>query len=236
METMSESDASFSQVNRVAYDNNVALFANVTYGRSDERNLVDEYFTNRQGTLLVGGIGGGRTIPPLLERGFKITGVDIAPGMIEECKRKFGNKIELHVMDIQHTKFADGTFDYIFLPFHTLCYTDDVWETAREMYRILKPNGVLITSVMNNWYLRDVPRLGFLRGRRRLTSMAKNSPDTLWTYHFSMSDVRAFKKIFRKAKAFGRIGAGKLQNSNWKDRLLAMFPFLDKSLYFVCTK
>jgi SAM-dependent methyltransferase len=233
---MRQSDVRFSEHNREAYDRNVALFANATYGRSDERNLIDKYFTNHHGSLMVGGIGGGRTIPPLLERGFKITGVDITPGMIEECRRKFGNRIDLHVMDIQHTTFPDASFDYIFLPFHTLGYVDDVWETTREMHRLLKPNGVLIASVINNWYVRNLGTLGFLRGRRRLQTMGKTSPDVLWAYHFSMTDSRALKKIFRKVEAYGRVSAQKLKDPNWKDRVLAGLPFLDKSLYFVCTK
>lgn len=72
-------------------DHNTRYFADnakhydVTYWRSDERNITDHFFP-KPGSLLIAGVGRGRTVSPLSKH--QITGIDIVPEMIEGAKKQ----------------------------------------------------------------------------------------------------------------------------------------------------
>src|SRR6185369_12962799 len=77
----------------------------VTYFRGDERNITDHFF-KKPGSLLIAGVGRGRTVPHLSQH--TITGIDIVPEMIEGAKQYKG---DFRVMDMSNLTFPDGTFD-----------------------------------------------------------------------------------------------------------------------------
>ena len=222
----------FSQHNKEMFDKHVNFFADADYWRSDEENAV-KFF--KPGKLLVGGIGGGRTVAPLLKHGFEIIGLDIAPEMVAACKRRFPD-LDVRVGDLQKTEFADETFDSIFLPFHTICYVDDLDATLREMKRILKPGGTMVFTMINRWFAKSILDGSAFAPKRHDTVFGKESSDTMTTLHGSFLDVYALRRIFGSAHVRGRIYLQRLKEPNWKDRLFALFPFFDKSLYFFVTK
>lgn len=202
------------------------------YWRLDEEGAVKFL---KHGKLLIGGVGAGRTIGPLLEKKFSITAVDISPEMVNKCKERWP-QVDVSIMDLQKTSFADETFDSIFLPFHTIAYVDDLDATLFEMKRILKPHGTLVFSVPNYWYIQSILHGNIFKGKRHLTTITRNAEDTLSTIFMSMSDARHLRKIFPFAQARGRVSLQHLKEPNWKDRILQAMPFVDKSLYFFCRK
>ncbi len=222
----------FSEHNREMFNKHVRLFAHADYWRSDEEHAV-EFF--KPGKLLIGGIGGGRTVAPLLKHGFQITGLDISPEMVAACKKRYPD-LDVRLGDLQQTEFADETFDSIFLPFHTICYVDDLEVTLREMRRILKPGGTLVFTMVNQWYFKSILNGTACKPRRHAEHFGKESPDEVATIHAWMFDVLRFRKIFPDARVSGRVKLQRLTHPNWKDRMFALLPFFDKSLYFFLKK
>lgn len=222
----------FSDINRKMFDKHVDFFAEAEYWRSDEENAISYL---KPGKLLVGGIGGGRTVAPLHKHGFQITGLDISPEMVTACKKRYPD-LDVRVGDLQKTEFADETFDSIFLPFHTICYVDDLEKTLFEMKRILKPGGTMVFTMVNRWFINSILNATAFKPKRHGENFGKASSDELSTIHASMSDVRLLRKIFGRAEVKGRVSLQRLKQPNWKDRILGAVPFVDKSLYFFVTK
>jgi len=217
-----------SQQNKMVFSKNVASFE-ADYWRQDEEQAVKFL---KPGKLLIGGVGAGRTIPHLQKKGFiDITAIDISPEMVKKSKERWP-KIDVSEMDLQKTSFSDNTFDSIFLPFHTLAYVDDLYMTLEEMGRILKPEGTLLFSIPNYWYIRSILHGDIFKGGRHSTTVTRNNKNSLSTIFMSMIDVWRVRKIFPFVKVRGRVSLQHLKNPNWKDRVLEKIPFIDKSLYF----
>lgn len=104
------------------------------------------------------------------------------------------------------------------------------------MSRILKPRGTLLFSIPNYWFINSILHGDILKGKRHFTSIKKGAGDTLSTIHLSMSDRRRVGKVFPYVKVRGRVALQHLNKPNWKDKVLALVPFIDKTLYFFCRK
>ena len=92
------------------------------------------------------GTGAGFFAAILSRLGYKVTGVDMSPKMIDNAK-KLLNELELDaeffVMDAQKLNFDDATFDAVVT--RNLTWTlPDVMAAYREWNRVLKVGGVLI--------------------------------------------------------------------------------------------
>src|SRR5665213_4514470 len=93
--------------NREYFRRHVPVYASATYWRDDEDVLTRRYFTDSHASLLVLGCGGGRVLPPLVKRGFKITAIDIEPEMVAAAKTKCGdNGIQFSTQDAAHLDFS----------------------------------------------------------------------------------------------------------------------------------
>jgi SAM-dependent methyltransferase len=58
------------------------------------------------------GCGTGKSIAPLLERGYRVTGCDPSPPMLAVARRKLGPGVPLHVAAVDRLPVL-GTFDYV---------------------------------------------------------------------------------------------------------------------------
>ena len=90
-----------SRQNEMVFSKNVAIFEE-NYWRLDEQSAVKFL---KPGRLLIGGVGAGRTIGYLLNRGFEIVAVDISPEMVKKCKERWPH-VDVFVMDLQKNVFV----------------------------------------------------------------------------------------------------------------------------------
>lgn len=80
-------------------------------------------------------------------KGAKVTGIDLAQGMIEKAKtnQKTFRKINYQVADVDQLPFAENSFDLIYSNL-TIQWVPDLKHTFAELNRVLKPGGLLIFS------------------------------------------------------------------------------------------
>jgi ubiquinone/menaquinone biosynthesis C-methylase UbiE len=87
---------------------------------------------------------------PLVLPGRMLTGLDLAPGMVELAREKARSRgihnASFGEGDAENLPFPDGSFDVV-LCNHGLVHTTDREKALREMHRVLKRNGRLALSV-----------------------------------------------------------------------------------------
>ena len=76
-----------------------------------------------------------------------VTGIDLAPEMLEQAQRKVGREGWRHVrlaqMNALDLKFSDAEFDYV-TAFHVVSVVPDHVGLMKEMSRVCKPGGTLV--------------------------------------------------------------------------------------------
>jgi malonyl-CoA O-methyltransferase len=79
----------------------------------------------------------------------KVSGIDIAPGMIEQAKKsqKLFNKIDYQLADADQLPFESNSFDLVFSSL-TIQWLPDLKQTFAELHRVLKPGGLLLFSTL----------------------------------------------------------------------------------------
>lgn len=81
----------------------------------------------------------------------KVIGVDLSDGMLGKAREKalargLASKVEFRAMDAEQLQFADATFDVVVSMF-ALHHFPDPARALAEMYRVLRPGGVLSIGV-----------------------------------------------------------------------------------------
>jgi SAM-dependent methyltransferase len=98
------------------------------------------------------GVGAGRTTRYLASISAQYVGIDIAPEMIRECKRKFPS-LDIRVMNAADLEdFRDSVFDAVVFSGNGIDYLypdEERWRCLREVFRVLRPEGLFILSVHN---------------------------------------------------------------------------------------
>lgn len=93
--------------------------------------------------------GTGLSFVTMLERGWKVTGCDISPAMLEIAKEKFGDRAELFVADMRELPEI-GEFDLIWAvndPLNYLLSIEEFEATLEGMRRNLAPAGIALFDI-----------------------------------------------------------------------------------------
>jgi demethylmenaquinone methyltransferase/2-methoxy-6-polyprenyl-1,4-benzoquinol methylase len=166
-----------------------------------------EALSNLRGKVLEVGVGTGRNLK-YYPAGCRIIGIDKSEGMLQKAKEKaeYMKNITLYPMDAEQLEFPDNSFDYVVTTF-ALCTIPDPVKALKEMRRVLKPSGKLISIEHVH---SDYPFIGliehlinpvtfFLLGDHATRHTVKNIEKAGFT--IKETKKLAFKDVFRKIRA-----------------------------------
>jgi demethylmenaquinone methyltransferase/2-methoxy-6-polyprenyl-1,4-benzoquinol methylase len=95
-----------------------------------------------RGHVLDVATGTGLVARALLERGFRVTGLDQSPEMLARARARFGDRIELVEASAEELPFHDRSFDHLTFTY-LLRYVDDPGGTLTELARVVRPGGTV---------------------------------------------------------------------------------------------
>jgi ubiquinone/menaquinone biosynthesis C-methylase UbiE/catechol 2,3-dioxygenase-like lactoylglutathione lyase family enzyme len=99
------------------------------------------------GSLLEVGVGSGRLLARLAERGWEVTGIDAAPRMVELARERVPDA-KLDVARVEELPFGHASFDAV-VAVGVLEYAD-LEASLRELARVLRPGGRAVLGVLNS--------------------------------------------------------------------------------------
>jgi 2-polyprenyl-3-methyl-5-hydroxy-6-metoxy-1,4-benzoquinol methylase len=110
--------------------------------------LVDRFLgkTLRGKLVLDAGCGVGGVTRALVAKGGRVIALDIGPRLAAETRARC--QCDAVVGTLVATAFASGTFDVV-LSSEAVEHTPDPREAVRELYRLVRPGGVLVISMPN---------------------------------------------------------------------------------------
>jgi SAM-dependent methyltransferase len=94
--------------------------------------------------------GSGNLSLPAARAGARVTGLDIAPNLIETARNRasaLGLNIDFDEGDAEELPYADASFDSVVTMFGAM-FAPQPWKTAAEMLRVCRPGGCI---AMANW-------------------------------------------------------------------------------------
>ncbi len=129
-------------------------FSDSRYKVWSEMKFWENYFHDGQKVLDVG-CGNGRLVQLLSNKQVDYFGCDISDKLITlakgKCQQYNFKTFDFQVADIRQLPYQDHIFDIVLAVavLHHLPHPDNRWQALQEIYRVLKPGGLLL---MNNWY------------------------------------------------------------------------------------
>ena len=86
--------------------------------------------------------GTGLVAEALLDRGFRVTGLDQSPAMLAVARERFGDRVTLVEASAERLPFDDRAFDHLTFTY-LLRYVDDPGATLTELARVVRPGGTI---------------------------------------------------------------------------------------------
>ena len=168
---------------------------------AEEQELLAEAQGSR-GDLLLLGVGGGREAIPLARMGYRVTGVDYVPAMVDRAKEnasRQGVSLEGLVQDISRLELQPGAFDVVWLSrsmYSCVPTRARRVEMARRIARALKADGKFLCQFHWNPNPRGLgpgERLRRLVALLTLGNLDYQAGDRLWlnvefVHEFSSED------------------------------------------------
>jgi len=107
-----------------------------------------QHLVPRDSRLCEVAIGTGWPIADYLQRhGYRVSGVDIAPNLIDRCKQ-INQNIAAKVGDAENLEYPSASFDCVYC-FHSTWYIPHLLDALEEMLRVCKPHGLVLFDILN---------------------------------------------------------------------------------------
>jgi ubiquinone/menaquinone biosynthesis C-methylase UbiE len=123
------------------YDRRIAFFERILFG--DGRRWA---CSQAEGEVLEIAAGTGRNLP-FYDADVRLTGIELSPQMLAIAKdraRELRPDADLRLGDAQALEFADSSFDTVVITL-ALCTIPDHRQAIREVHRVLRPGGRLLS-------------------------------------------------------------------------------------------
>ena len=123
--------------------------------------------------------GTGNLAIPAAARGAKVTGLDLAPNLLEQARKRVGAAgldVRFDEGDAEALPYADGTFDLVMSMFGAM-FAPRPERVAAELARVTKPGGAI---AMANWTQQGFTGKVFALGARYLPPPEGVPPPILW--------------------------------------------------------
>lgn len=147
--------------------------------------------TSLQGELLDMGCATGTHSNTLHQRGAKVTGLDIAPGMVQKAQENFPN-VNFMQGSAQSLPFQTGCFDTVFSSM-ALQWCTCPQTVANELYRVLKPSGLAEIAIMVSGSFSELHKA---RSIAQLPAAVTSLPEAqLWLNSFLSAGLRVSRLI-----------------------------------------
>ena len=112
--------------------------------------FVDRLNIDRGARVLDVACGTGNTAIPAARKGARVTGLDLAPNLLEQARRRAadeGAEATFEEGDAEHLPFPDATFDVVISMFGAM-FGPRPELIAAELARVCRPGGII---AMANW-------------------------------------------------------------------------------------
>jgi methionine biosynthesis protein MetW len=174
------------------------------------------YATGTGSSVLDIGCGNGFLLYNLRDKFEKLYGIELSSSMVKEAKKTLHDQqAEIYLGNVDHLSFKDEFFDCVVWT-DVVEHIPDVWQAFREVVRVLRPGGQLITATSNVAYFKR--RITLLRGRFPVTSgydeglIPGGGCDLFAGGHFHYFTFRSLRKNYEKfgIKVVREFGFGRL--------------------------
>ncbi|XP_070172094.1 juvenile hormone acid O-methyltransferase-like [Polyergus mexicanus] len=165
-------------------------------------NEFDKDLKNISGKCMDVGCGPGDItndiLLPFLNPNVTMIGTDIMEEMVEHANKTYGDKerLKFEALDIQTKKLPEkyiSEFDHIF-SFHALQWCNDVHQTFRNIYHMLRPGKTMLISSI----ARQVPIFESLEAMAEDTRYAAymgNKQKYVGSFHYSTRPYEELKEV-----------------------------------------
>jgi SAM-dependent methyltransferase len=148
----------------------------------ERRARAIQRFCPQPGRVLDIGCGRGVMLHKLKRKGWECYGSELSEALTQQLK--VAGIQTFRELDVRNCHFPNSFFDVVSL-WHSLEHLPAPCPTLDEIYRILKPNGIVVFAVPNlggwlsqwtrqNWFGLDVPRHLFHYDRQSLPSLIES--------------------------------------------------------------
>ncbi|RDE22933.1 class I SAM-dependent methyltransferase [Motiliproteus coralliicola] len=110
--------------------------------------ILDQVQPQAGENVLDAGCGSGIFTAPLIERGVRITGVDLSLPMLSRATARLP-QARFAAADIGKLPFADNTFDKC-VSITALEFIEDAEQALGELFRVTRPGGKVVVATLNS--------------------------------------------------------------------------------------
>lgn len=141
---------------------------------------------NRKDVLDVG-CGPGKHARALIERGARLTGIDVSDEMVAAARLRCGGRGRFFRADFARAKFPRASFDLVNASL-CLMYAPDLRPVFKNFRAWLRPRGRLIFSVYHPVrFFQKIPGFDFSR-RQKVWIHLQGCDVTVWNYYHPLGD------------------------------------------------
>lgn len=158
--------------------------------------LIDELAPLPAANILDLGCGNGRHSRWLAQKGFNVTGIDLAASSIQQAKRFESSALRFYRADMLRP-FGNNDYDYIFNFFTSFGYFDSDEkdkQVCRNIFQALRPGGKLMIDYINAEYAT----------KHLVTDETKEIDGALYKIHRWVDDQFIYKQISIADPLFGK--------------------------------